>query len=162
MDHQGKCSHKHRLFTLSFSLGSSCLAQLFSAFQPSLQGQNDYILTETATRIQQLNPVAKAPFSTIAKKQIHFLTSRKALLTPAAGANAICHLLYGIVSFSHSHCCSSGRQGTPRQEAKSQLPLGTIRNCHFPLQQQRLLPLNLTGKAAHAGTSHRCPIPCKG
>lgn len=142
MDQQGKRSHKHRLFTLSFSLGSRCLAQLFSAFQPSLQGQNDFILMETATSIQQLNPGNKAPFSTTAKKQILFLTCRKALLTPAAGVNTICSLLYGIVS---------RWQSPPCREGKSRLAPRAITNCHFLLQQQRLLPLNLTSKAGHAG-----------
>lgn len=49
VDQQGKCSHKHRLFILFFSFGSRCLAQPFSAFQPSPQRQNDYLLKETAT-----------------------------------------------------------------------------------------------------------------
>lgn len=93
---QGECSHKHRLFN---SLGSPCVLQLLSAFQPPLQGQNHYALTEAATSTQQLNPGAKTPFSTTAQKQIHFLAYLKALLTPAAGANTIC---FAIVSFSYS------------------------------------------------------------
>lgn len=61
-EQQGKCSHKHRLFILSFCPGSHRLAQLFSVFQLSPQRQNHDILKETATEIQQLKPGAKAPF----------------------------------------------------------------------------------------------------
>lgn len=92
------------------------LAQLFSAFQLSLQGQNNYILMGTATSIQQLNPGAKAPLSTIARRQIHFPTSWKVLLAPAAWGKTTCHLLYSVVSFSYSRCCWSGWQGTLCQE----------------------------------------------
>lgn len=61
---RGKCSPKHRLFTLRFSL------HLFSGFQPSLHRQHDYILMEMATYIHQLNPGATASFAMIVKKQI--------------------------------------------------------------------------------------------
>lgn len=162
VDQQGQCSHKHRLFTLSFSLGSRCLAQLFSAFQPSLQGQNNYILTETATSIQQLNPGAKAAFSTTAKKQVHFLTSRKVLLAPAAGRNTIYHLLYSIVFFSYSHCCWSGQQRTRVRRVSP--------GCHWEWLEIVTSLFNSRGcslttwlaKQHMQGSIYPCPIPCKG
>ena len=148
MDQQGKCSPKHRLFLSAFPSAHSVFS-FPTVPAPSLRGQNDYILTETTTSIQQLSPGAKAPFSTTAKKQIHFLTSGKVLLAPAAGANTTCFTV--LFPLATASAAGPGHRGHRIRRVKSWLPQRTMRNCHFPLRQQRLLPLNLTGKAAHAG-----------
>lgn len=136
-DQQGKCSPKHRPFTLRFSL------HLFSGFQPSPHRQNDYILMEMATYVHQLNPGARASYATTAKKQIHFFSSREVLLTPAAEASTICQLLYCIVFFSHSHCCWSRWQRT-LQQAENDYKLS------LSSSTTEAATLNLTGKAKHA------------